>query len=431
VLFSFFTLPKEEEEMSEPIRAKIVAIGTEMLLGDLIDTNSAFIANQLKAIGVNMYFKTIVGDNLDRIVFAIGQSHDRSHVVITSGGLGPTVDDMTRQGMARVMGVDLEFRQDLYDYIDAYFNRRGFKMTENNRQQAFVPAGATVIENPRGTAPCFYCEDEKGLIIVAPGVPHEMRYIIGERAIPIIQEKFDLGEVIRTRVLKTCGLGESRVDQIIGDLFRESVNPSIGVLAHPGQVDVRITARAESVEKAEEMIDVLDGKVRNLLGFAVYAVGEVTLEEVVAQLLDKKKNSLVVVETNTGGAIVQRLSSRPERVNFLRRGIVAVDPSELVRIFDLPPDKEPGSESFAENLAIRVREEMGVDIALVVIGPNPPPTIEPEKSRSAPAVGPTYFKLSIADRMLSHEGSFGGNEQFIQSRVPMFAIDLIRKALNY
>ncbi|HBK78766.1 MAG TPA: competence/damage-inducible protein A, partial [Nitrospinae bacterium] len=278
--------------MSEPIRAEIVAIGTEMLLGDLIDTNSAFIANQLKAIGVNMYFKTIVGDNLDRIVFAIGQSHDRSHVVITSGGLGPTVDDMTRQGVARVMGVDLEFRQDLYDYIDAYFNRRGFKMTENNRQQAFVPAGATVIENPRGTAPCFYCEDEKGLIIVAPGVPHEMRYIIGERAIPIIQEKFDLGEVIRTRVLKTCGLGESRVDQIIGDLFRESVNPSIGVLAHPGQVDVRITARAESVEKAEEMIDVLDGKVRDLLGFAVYAVGEVTLEEEVAQLLDKKKNSL-------------------------------------------------------------------------------------------------------------------------------------------
>ena len=148
--------------MSEPIRAEIVAIGTEMLLGDLIDTNSAFIANQLKAIGVNMYFKTIVGDNLDRIVFAIGQSHDRSHVVITSGGLGPTVDDLTRQGVARVMGVDLEFRQDLYDYIAAYFNRRGFKMTENNRQQAFVPAGATVIENPRGTAPCFYCEDEKG-----------------------------------------------------------------------------------------------------------------------------------------------------------------------------------------------------------------------------------------------------------------------------
>jgi len=416
--------------MSEPVRAEIVAIGTEMLLGDLIDTNSAFIANQLKAIGVNIYFKTIVGDNLDRISFAINQSHERSQIVVTSGGLGPTVDDMTRQGVARVMGVDLEFRQALYDYIDSYFNRRGFKMTENNRQQAFVPAGAVIIENPRGTAPCFYCEDEKGIIIVAPGVPHEMRYIIEQRAVPIIQEKFDLGEVIRTRVLKTCGLGESRVDQMIGDLFRESVNPSIGVLAHPGQVDVRITARAESVEKAEEMIDVLDAKVRDLLGFAVYAVGEVTLEEEVARQLDKKKKLLAVVETNTGGAIAQRLSSRPERANFLRRGIVAVDPSELVRIFDLPPDTNLGSEKFAEDLALRVRKEMGVDLALIVSGPNPPPDIEPENSRSAPAMGPTYFKLSTSDQIFSHKGSFGGNEQFIQSRVPMVAIDLIRKALN-
>ena len=160
--------------MSEPVRAEIVAIGTEMLLGDLIDTNSAFIAQQLKAVGVNMYFKTIVGDNLDRISFAIGQSHDRSQVVITSGGLGPTVDDLTRECVARVMGVELEFRQELYDYIEKYFVRRGFKMTENNRKQAFVPQGATVIENPRGTAPCFYCEDEKGLIIVAPGVPANM-----------------------------------------------------------------------------------------------------------------------------------------------------------------------------------------------------------------------------------------------------------------
>ncbi len=414
--------------MSEPIRAEIVAIGTEMLLGDLIDTNSAWIARQLKAVGASMYFKTVVGDNMDRIVGAISQAHNRSQVVITSGGLGPTVDDMTREGVARVMGVELEFRQDLYDYIEKYFARRGFKMTENNRQQAFVPKGATVIENPRGTAPCFYCEDEKGLIIVAPGVPVEMRYIIGERAIPIIQEKFELGEVIRTRVLKTCGLGESRVDQMIGDLFRESVNPSIGVLAHPGQVDVRITAMAESVEKAEEMIDVLDAKVRDILGSAIYAIGEVTLDRVVAQLLGDKKKTLAVVETNTGGAVLQRLTAWPERVDFLRRGVVAMNQSELAGLFGVS-DEEPGSEAFAEALARKVREESGVDMALVVLGPNPPPNIEPEKSRTAPAMGETYFKLSTSDEMYSHDGSFGGNEQFIQSRVPMFALDLLRRAL--
>jgi nicotinamide-nucleotide amidase len=415
--------------MSEPIRAEIVAIGTEMLLGDLIDTNSAFIAQQLKAVGVNMYFKTIVGDNLDRISFAIGQSHDRSQVVITSGGLGPTVDDLTRECVARVMGVELEFRQELYDYIEKYFVRRGFKMTENNRKQAFVPQGATVIENPRGTAPCFYCEDEKGLIIVAPGVPVEMRYIIGERAIPIIQEKFDLGEVIRTRVLKTCGLGESRVDQMIGDLFRESRNPSIGVLAHPGQVDVRITARAASIEKAEEMIDVLDVKVREILGSAIYAVGEVTLDQVVAQLLGEQKKTMVVVETNTGGAVLQRLTAWPERVDFLRRGVVAMDPAELARMYDLSLDSGPGGEDFAEALAIKAAEEAGADIGLVVIGPNPPPNIEPEHSRTAPAQGTTHFALSIGGKIKKHDGVFGGNERFIQSRVPMFALDLVRQAL--
>ena len=161
--------------MGHVIRGEIVAVGTEMLLGDLIDTNSAFIAQQLKSIGVNMYYKTIIGDNLDRMASTIGQSHDRSQVVITSGGLGPTVDDLTREAVAKVMGVELEFRQDLFDYIGAYFVRRGFKMTENNRKQAFIPKGAIPIENPRGTAPWFYCEDEIGIILGSPGVALELR----------------------------------------------------------------------------------------------------------------------------------------------------------------------------------------------------------------------------------------------------------------
>ncbi len=415
--------------MSEPIRGEIVAIGTEMLLGDLIDTNSAYIARQLKAVGVNMYYKTTVGDNLERMAAVIGQAHDRTQVVITTGGLGPTVDDMTRAAVAKVMGVELEFRQELYDYIDKYFARRGFKMTDNNRKQAFVPEGATIIENPRGTAPCFYCEDEKGIILVAPGVPHEMRYIVGERGIPIIQEKFKLGEVIRTRVLKTCGLGESRVDQMIHELFEESVNPSIGVLAHPGQVDVRITARAVNVDEAEKLIDGLDVKLRAILGDAIYAVGDVTLEEVVAGLLGKSGKTIAIAETNTGGAVVQRLTAWPERAGFLLRGVVAMRPEELGGIFGVPAGEEPGSEGFAESLALRVREETGADLALVVVGPNPPPDIEPEQSRTAPAMGTTYFKLAMEGKVLGHEGSFGGNEQFIQSRVPMFALDLVRRGI--
>lgn len=414
--------------MAETVRAELIAIGTEMLLGDLIDTNSAWIARQLKAIGVNIHFKATVGDNLDRMAFVIEQAHKRSQIVTTTGGLGPTVDDLTREAIAKVMGVELEFRQDLYDYIDAYFQRRGFKMTDNNRKQAFVPAGATVIENPRGTAPCFYCEDEHGVIIASPGVPHEMRYIIGERAIPMLQEKFSLGEVIRTRVLKTCGVGESRVDQIIGDLFRESVNPSIGVLAHPGQVDVRITARAANIEEAEKVIGVLEAKVRDLLGDSIYGVGDVSLEEVVSGLLAEKGKTVSIVETNTGGAVVQRLSAQPNRAKYLRRGIVAMEVSELQRIFGLPLDTNPSGEDLAETLAQMIREETGSDYGLAIIGPNPSPDIEPEKSASAPAVGDTCIALSTGKEVFRHRGGFGGNERFIQSRVPIFALDLIRKA---
>ncbi|OGL61950.1 MAG: hypothetical protein A3J27_00070 [Candidatus Tectomicrobia bacterium RIFCSPLOWO2_12_FULL_69_37] len=415
--------------MAEPIRGEIVAIGTEMLLGDLIDTNSAFIAQQLKAIGVNMYFKHTVGDNLDRIAMVIATAHARSQVVITTGGLGPTVDDLTREAVAKAMGVELEFRQDLYDYIDAYFKRRGFKMSENNRKQAFVPKGAAVIENPRGTAPCFYCQDAKGIILVSPGVPTEMRYIIGERAIPILREKFPLTDVIRTRVLKSCGLGESRVDEMISDLFRESINPSIGVLAHPGQVDVRITARAASVEEAEKMIDGLEAEVRERLGAAIYGVGEVTLEAAVAKLLAEKGRTLALVETNTGGAILQRLSAWPERVKFLKRGVVVLHVGELARMFRLPLDKEPAGEDFAEALAVRVREESGADLGLAVFGPNPPENIEPEKSRAAIVVGDTHIALSTGSRILRHQGNFGGDERFVQSRVPVFAMDLVRRAL--
>ncbi len=413
--------------MAELIRGEIVAIGTEMLLGDLIDTNSAFIANQLKSIGVNMHFKTTVGDNLDRIAGVIRQAHERSEVVITTGGLGPTVDDLTREACARVMGVPLEFREDLYDYISAYFQRRGFRMSDNNKKQAYIPAGATPIENPRGTAPCFMCEDERGVIIVSPGVPHEMRYIIAECALPILQEKFALGEVIRTRTLKTCGLGESRVDEMISDLFRESVNPSIGVLAHPGQVDVRITARASDIEEAETMIDGLEVKVREILGSAIYATGDATLEETLARVLGQSGKSIAIVESNTGGALIQRLNAWPDRVKFLKRGVVGLHAEELSGMFGVDGGGEAGS--FARALAREVREQSGADMGLAVFGPNPPENIEPENSRRAPALGPTHMALDTGADVFAFSSSFGGNERFVQSRAPVYAMELVRRAV--
>lgn len=307
-------------------------------------------------------------------------------------------------------------------------------MSENNRRQAYVPKGAVVLENPRGTAPCFIVEDEGGCVISVPGVPHEMRYMMDERAAPYLRGRFKLDEVICTLTLKSCGLGESRVDEIISDLFRESVNPSIGVLAHPGQVDIRITAKAGSEAEAHALIRILEGKVRERLGTYIYGVGEETVEQALGKLLAARGVTLAVLETNTGGAVLGRLCAWPERVRFLKRGLVALSPSDAAAALGLPWEggaAAPGGKDLALAVAARLRELAGATLGLAVVGPNPPEDIEPERSRTAPALGDTHFAVDGPGGPAHHEGNFGGNEQFVQSRATVFALDVVRRYLLY
>ena len=223
--------------------AEIVAIGSELLLGQIVDTNSAWMAQRLSDLGVNLFFKTIVGDNPGRMKDVIGRALDRADFVITSGGLGPTQDDLTREIIAEVCGRKLVRDPGLLDQIDTRFRRRGMIMTPNNERQADIPEGAIPVENPNGTAPSFIVEHEKGVIFALPGVPHEMKWLFENEVTPYARRKWDLSETITYRVLKVTDMGESSVDHEIGDLIANSSNPTVGVLAHPGQVDVRITAK--------------------------------------------------------------------------------------------------------------------------------------------------------------------------------------------
>lgn len=209
------------------MQAEIVTIGTELLLGEIVDTNSAWIAQQLTGIGLDLLYTTTVGDNLGRITKVLAQSLERSDVVITTGGLGPTVDDMTRQGVAAATGCALVLDDGLVEEIATYFGRRGFQMTDNNRRQAFIPSGARIIHNPVGTAPCFAVEHGAHLIICLPGVPHEMRHLMETEVIPLLRERFGLLGVIQSRVLRTCNIGESAVDAQIDDLMT-GANPTVG-----------------------------------------------------------------------------------------------------------------------------------------------------------------------------------------------------------
>ncbi len=412
------------------LQAEVVTIGTELLLGDLIDTNSAYIAQRLKEVGLDLFFKSTVGDNRRRLGSVLRRAHRRSQIVIATGGLGPTIDDVTREAVADVMGVELEFRQDLYDYIEAYFNRRGFTMSENNRKQAYVPRGALALENPRGTAPSFICEDGLGIIIALPGVPREMNYLMEHSVIPYLREKFSLGEVIKTKVLRTCAIGESRLDSLIADLFRSSANPTIALLARPGQVDVRITAKAVSEAEAETMIGELERRVKERIGPYIYGKGEESLEEAVGRLLISQGQTLSLLETSTGGAVAQRLTSTPGAQGFFLHGVVALSAervAEALGIKDAPPADD--FVALADAASRALGKASGAALSLAVVGPNPSVGIEPERSREAPPVKETCFSLSGPKGQARFQQKFGGDERFIQARATVYALDLVRRYL--
>jgi nicotinamide-nucleotide amidase len=288
--------------------AEIITIGTELLLGEIADTNTRYLARSLREAGIDLYRTTMVGDNVLRIAQAIQQSLERCDIVITTGGLGPTVDDPTREAVALALGVKLQFKPELWEQIQARFTRLGRAATENNRRQAFIPEGAIAFPNPVGTAPIFAAQHHSRVAIVLPGVPSEMEYLMCNTVLPYLRQHFNLHEVIRLRTLHTVGVGESQIDTVIADL-EELSNPTVGLAAHSGQVDVRITVKAESEEHANQLIAPIEADIRSRLGDWIYGVDQETLEEVSLRLLTSNKWTLAVVEAGLNGNLVRRLAA--------------------------------------------------------------------------------------------------------------------------
>jgi len=278
-----------------------------LLLGEIVDTNSPFIARALRDIGIDLYWTSTVGDNEARIAEAIQNGMARSEIIITTGGLGPTVDDPTRNAVARAFGVGTEFRPELWEQIKARFKRFGREPTENNKRQAYVPEGALAIENPVGTAPAFIVETEVNTVIALPGVSREMEYLMEHEVLPHLHRRFDLKGLIKSRSLHTAGIGESQIDALIGDLETLS-NPTVGLAAHAGQVDVRITAKADTVEAADAMLGQVEATLRERLGDSIYGVDGETLEAAALTNLADMGWNLVVVEAGLSGRLTQRLA---------------------------------------------------------------------------------------------------------------------------
>lgn len=290
------------------MRAEIVMIGTELLLGEIVDTNAAKLALGLRSIGLDLYYKTTVGDNLARITDVLNHALNRSDVVITSGGLGPTVDDMTREAVANATGRKLVYSDELERQIAARFRLFGREMADNNKRQAFIPDGALPLRNPVGTAPCFLSEDVagRGFIISLPGVPRELEYMLENTVLPLLVERMGGKKVLKVRVLRTCAVGESNIDRAIGDL-EELANPTVGLSAHAGQTDVRITAKADTEAEAEALIAQVEAELRQRLGVAIYGVDKETVPGVVGQLLAERGLRIGVVDTLSRGLLARDL----------------------------------------------------------------------------------------------------------------------------
>lgn len=294
------------------MRAEIVSIGEELLSGDseIVDTNSIFITKMLHDIGVAVHYKTTVGDNEQRITDVIKLALSRVNVVITTGGLGPTVDDMTRQGIANAVNCPLEFRQALMDDLAAKFARFGTRMSDNNRSQATLPQGAAAIPNPVGTAPGFIVEYQDKFILSVPGVPREMKYLIEHSVIPFLREKIGVEGIIKTRVLRTAGIGESLIDEKIGDQERLS-NPVVGLAAHIGQTDIRIAARGATEAEADALIAEVEAEVRKRMGEFIFGVEKESLDQAFVNAVQQAKIRVALAEIGTGDLLRHRLENLP------------------------------------------------------------------------------------------------------------------------
>ena len=407
------------------MRAEVIAIGSELLLGQIVDTNSSWIAQRLAENGIELVRTTTVEDDLPRIKEVIQEALIRSPIVITTGGIGPTEDDLTREAVAQVTQRQLIFHPYLMEQIESLFKRIGFRMPENNKKQAYIPDGAFPIENPKGTAPGFIVESSDWSIISLPGVPSEMEYLMSKEVIPYLQKRFDIKhQVIRYKVLRACGLGESAIDSQIKDLMRGR-NPSVGTLASAGDVRIRIKAKANNPEEASSLIQEMEQEIRNRLGIVIYGVDQETLQGNIVKELETLGLTLSVVETFSGGIITQKLASTGSA--FFVQGRVLPFEGSQRQFLNLSKEefdsfgKDP--KSLTDIFARKARDEFRTDLGLAMFG-----KILEEQVKGVYRIE-TYYSMSTPTGIESQANPLGGESLMVRERASIIALDLLRKYL--
>ena len=410
--------------------AELIAVGTELLLGNIANTDAQMLSEGLSALGIDVYYHTVVGDNPQRLREALEIARRRANIIITTGGLGPTYDDLTKQTICETFGLPLEFHEDIWQEIVAYFQRRmkGGRITENNRQQAMLPVGCTIFYNAVGTAPGCAFEKDGVRVLMLPGPPYECRHMFTHMAAPYLQSLTH--EKIFSHELRIFGMGESQVEAVLHDVMVKGANPTLAPYAKTGEVLLRATAKAPTEGEAEAMLRPLVARVKETLGDIVYGEDVGSLEEAVLAILKDQGKTVSFAESCTGGLLAKRLTDLPGASQVFRGGVVsytnAVKAAALGVNQALLDRYGAVSEPVARAMAEGCRKLCGSDVAVSVTG-----VAGPDSDDRGNPVGTVFLGLSTAGETLCRQVdiSRGRSRGHIRHIAASHAFDLLRRTL--
>lgn len=408
------------------MKAEIIAIGTEILLGDIVNSNAQYLGQEMAALGIDMYYQQVVGDNEKRIIHAFDEAYSRSDIVITTGGLGPTEDDLTKEVAAKYFNKKLISHENSIKKIKEYFEFRQKRMPENNLKQGLIPESSIVIKNDNGTAPGVIIEENNKTMIILPGPPKEMKPMFEEAVKPYLQKKSD--SVLVSKMIKILGVGESTIAEELKDLMESQINPTIAPYAKEVGVIVRVTAKARNEEEAVKLITPVEEEIKRILGDNVYATENIDLEEVVAKLLIEKKLTISTAESCTGGMIASTLINYPGISEVLLEGAVTYSNEakhKRLGVKNETLDKYGAvSEETAMEMAIGIAKTAGTDVSIVTTGIAGPGGGTKEKP-----VGLVYVGIYVKGKVEVQKCMFNGNRSRVRLQATITGLDMLRRNL--
>ncbi|MFR2389272.1 competence/damage-inducible protein A [Intestinibacter bartlettii] len=408
------------------MKAEIITVGTEILLGDILNTNCRYLSRELAAMGIEMYYQITVGDNEERLLKTLDESLNRSDIVICTGGLGPTEDDITKEVCAKYFGYELELHKPSLDAMIERFKHMNRVPTKNNEKQAYFPKEAYILKNDNGTAPGCIMEKEGKMIVVLPGPPKEMESMFENYVKPYLSKLTD--DVIESEVLRIIGVGESKVENDILDIIDSQTNPTIATYAKGYECTLRITAKAKSVEEAKELIKPMSDEMKRRFGQSLYATGETSIEEVVSKMLVENNLKIAVAESCTGGMVSASLINYPGISSVFMEGCVTY--SNEAKMKSLGVKKETldvygaVSDKCAKEMASGVAARYNTNIGIATTG-----IAGPDGGTDEKPVGLVYFGIYINGKVISKKYVFNGDRQGVRERATRTILNDLRLEL--